>query len=94
MPYTVAIRGALARYLLSTPNPAIRRRLAVLRLHPFPPGSRSLGADPEWEALSERFQGRGGFLYGTNDDALVYTLDHARSRIVVEFAVVGGELVP
>lgn len=94
MPYTVAIRGALARYLLSKPNPGIRRRLAVLRLHPFPPGSRSIASDPGWEALASRLPEIEGYLYGTNDDALVYTLDREDRRIVVQLAIVDGRIIP
>jgi hypothetical protein len=94
MPYAVAIRGPLARYLLASPNPALRRRLGVLRNHPIPPGSRSLASDPQWQGLESRFPGRTPYLYGTNSDALVYTVDSRRERLVVEFAIVGGVLVP
>ena len=94
MPHTARVRGPLARYLLNHPNPALRRRLAILRLTPFPPGSRSLDADAEWASLSQRFPDVRGFVYGTSQNALVYTYDSAQDCVTAEFAIVAGEIVP
>jgi len=81
MPYTVKVRGPLARYLLGHPHAGLRRRLSILRLTPFPPGSRSLHADAAWYALANRFPNLRAFVYGTVfDDTLSLTIsdpDHS-----------------
>ena len=93
MPYTVRVRAALARYLLSHPVPRLRQRLEVLRLTPFPPGSRSLAADPAWLPLSSQFPNLRAYVYGTNANALIYTYDSATESAVVELAVINGTIV-
>lgn len=55
MPHTASVRRALAEYLLEHPDAELRRRLSVLRLTPFPPGSRALDADEEWHRIGPRF---------------------------------------
>jgi len=94
MAYTARVRAAVARHLLRHPKSELRLRLAVLRATPFPPGSRSIGADWDWNELTERFPQSRAFIYGTGDDALVYTFDSASQILVVEFLIVDGELVP
>jgi hypothetical protein len=94
MPYTVRVSGTLARYLLSHPHQALRRRLSVLRLTPFPPGSRSLHADAAWYPIASRFPNLQGFVYGTNLNALIYTYDAASETATVRPAIVAGAIVP
>lgn len=94
MPYTVRVRGALARYLLGHPHPGLRRRLSVVRITPFPPGSRSLQADAAWHPLANRFPNLQAFVYGTNHDALIYTYDPVSETATVRLAIVGGSVVP
>lgn len=93
MPYTARVKAPLARYLLSQPNPDLRRRIAILRQTPFPPGSRALAADDEWHDLSDAFSDYRAFIYGTNDNALVYTYDGGTETLSVELAVVRGSVV-
>lgn len=94
MPHTASLRKSLASYLLAHPNADLRRRLSVLRLTPFPPGSRALEADEEWHRVRRRFPEVRAYLYGTNHDALVYTYDRSKERLVVQLAIVDGHLVP
>lgn len=94
MPHTARARKSLAAYLIRQPNEDLRRRLAILKATPYPPGSRSLRADLDWQSLSRRFPGVDAFIYGTSSDALVYTYDAGRQLVVLEFAIVNGEIVP
>jgi hypothetical protein len=95
MPGTATrVNPALAAYLLAHPDHELRRRLAILRTIPFPPGSRSLDADADWHALTARFPEHRAFLYGTPRRALVYTYDSRTDVLVVELAVVDGQLRP
>jgi hypothetical protein len=94
MPHTARARKSVAAYLLQQPNEALRRRLAILKATPYPPGSRSLRADPDWQALSSRFAGVDAFIYGTSADALVYTYEADRQLVTIELAIVNGEMHP
>jgi hypothetical protein len=94
MPHTARARKSVAVYLLQQPNEALRRRLAILKATPYPPGSRSLRTDADWQALSSRFPGLDAFIYGTSVDALVYTYDATRQLVVIELAIVDGEILP
>jgi hypothetical protein len=94
MPHTARVRKSVAAYLLQQPNEALRRRLAILKATPYPPGSRSLRVDTDWQALSSRFPEVDAFIYGTSDDALVYTYDATRQLVVVELAIVNGDILP
>ena len=94
MPHTASVRRALAEYLLAHPDADLRRRLSVLRLTPFPPGSRALDADEEWHRIGTRFPDLRAYVYGTSHDALVYIYDRSRERLVVQLAIVDGQLVP
>ncbi len=87
MPFTARVRSSLARYLLAHPHPSLRRRLSVLKLTPFPPGSRSLHADAAWHSLADRFPNLQAFVYGTNHDAFVYTYDPTSEALMVELAI-------
>lgn len=51
-------------------------------------------ADPAWQSLADRLPGLQGFIYGTNQDALVYTYDPTEQSATVQLAVVDGSLVP
>lgn len=93
MPYTARVRASLARYLLTAPNADLRRRIAILRQTPFPPGSRALATDDEWHGLEESFTRHRAFIYGTNDNALVYTYDGSTETLSIELAVVEGSVV-
>lgn len=93
MPYTARVKASLARYLLAEPNPDLRRRIAILRQTPFPPGSRALATDDEWHDLDESFSAHRAFIYGTNDNALVYTYDGNTETLSIELAVVDGSVV-
>jgi hypothetical protein len=68
--------------------------LSVLRLTPFPPGSRSLRSDAAWYSLTTRFPGLQAFIYGTNHDAVVYTYDATHEVLTVQLAIVDGTIVP
>ena len=94
MPHTARVRSALADHLLANPHPDLRRRLSVLRLTPFPPGSRALHADAEWHRIVPPFPGLRAYVYGTNRDALVYTYDGPTDVLVVQLAIVDGRVVP
>ena len=94
MPYTARVRSAVAEYLLRHPKPELRRRLAILRAMPFPPGSRSIGADEEWNELSARFPNTRAYIYGTGGDGLVYMFDSDREVAMVELVIVDGIVVP
>lgn len=94
MPHTARVKGSLARYLMSHPHPGLRRRLGVLRQTPYPPGSRSIDADPEHFPLSEKFTDLRVFIYGTNQNAIIYTYDSADLTLTAELAVVDGRIVP
>jgi hypothetical protein len=94
MLYTAKVRASLAEYLLENPNPNLRRRLSILRSVPFPPGSRSLASDATWHSVTRRFPGLQAYVYGTSQDALVYTYDGGRQLLVVEFAILEGVLLP
>jgi hypothetical protein len=94
MPYTAKVRSGLAGFLLSHPDPRLRRRLGILRRHPFPPGSRSLDSDEAWRELAARFPEVHGYVYGTSESALVYTYDPATNLLVVQLAIVDGRIVP
>ena len=61
---------------------------------PFPPGSYSLAASEEWEALRQVVPAeKQGFVYGTADNAIVYTYQASSNELSVELAIVQGELV-
>jgi hypothetical protein len=94
MPYTVRVSAPLARYLLSHPHRGLRRRLSVLRLTPFPPGSRSLHADAAWYLLARRFPNMQAFVYGTNRDAVVYTYEPATETLTVRLAIIDATVIP
>ena len=94
MPHTASVRRALAEYLLAHPDAELRRRLSVLRLTPFPPGSRALDADAEWHRIGSRFPELRAYVYGTNHDALVYTYDRSTESLVVQLAIINGQVVP
>jgi hypothetical protein len=94
MPHTASVRRALPEYLLAHPHADLRRRLSVLRLTPFPPGSRALDADEEWHRIGRRSPDQRAYLYGTNHDALVYTYDRSSDSLVVQLAIINGQLVP
>jgi hypothetical protein len=68
--------------------------LSILRLTPFPPGSRSLDADAAWHPVASRFPGVQAFVYGTNHDALIYTYLPASETLTVRLAIVDGMIVP
>jgi hypothetical protein len=53
-----------------------------------------LHADEAWHEIAERFPGLTAYVYGTNDDALIYTYDTIRGVLNVELAIVSGHLVP
>ena len=93
MPYTARVKASLARYLLAAPNADLRRRIGILRQTPFPPGSRALATDDEWHDLGDSFSDYRAFIYGTNDNALVYTYDSVTQTLSIELAVVGGSIV-
>ena len=93
MPHTVRVRASLARHLLTSPDTDLRRRVAVLRAVPFPPGSRSLASDAEWHALAGEFAGLRAFVYGSLERAPVYTYDADSQTLGIEFAVVNGAIV-
>ena len=93
MPYTARLKASLARYLLAAPNPDLRRRIAVLRKTPFPLGSRALTTDDNWHDLGESFSDYRAFIYGTNDNALVYTYDDRTETLSIELAIVQGAVV-
>jgi hypothetical protein len=93
MPYTARVRASLARHLLAEPSQDLRRRIAVLRQTPFPPGSRALTTDDEWHDLDESFSTHRAFIYGTNDNALVFTYDGKTQTLSIELAIVDGCLV-
>ena len=94
MPYTVRVRGPLARYLLANPNEDLRRRLSMLRGTPYPPGSHALQTDEDWAHLAERFEGLTVIIYGSSADAVVYTYDAAKSLAVVELVILDGNVFP
>ena len=94
MPYTVRVRASLAAYLLEAPNEELRRRLAALRATPYPPGSRSLASDLEINEIVKRFPGVHAFIYGTATEGLVYSFRSSERLLIVEFAILGGRLVP
>lgn len=93
MPYTARVKASLARYLLAEPNPDLRRRIVILRQTPFPPGSRAMATDDEWHDLGESFSDYRAFIYGTNDNALVYTYDGRTETLSIELAIVQGSVV-
>jgi len=94
MPYTVRVRGRLARYLLANPNEDLRRRLSMLRGTPYPPGSHALPTDEDWAHLVERFEDLTVMIYGSSAEAVVYTYDAANSVAVVELAILDGRVLP
>ena len=94
MPYTVRVRGSLAQYLLAHPNEDLRRRLSMLRGIPYPPGSRSLLVDADWSHLATRFEGLSVMIYGTSMEGVVYAYNAAKNLVVVELAILGGQVVP
>jgi hypothetical protein len=94
MPYTARVSAPLARHLLGHPHAGLRRRLSVLRLTPFPPGSRSLQAGDAWNTVAARFPSLQGFVYGTNHDALIYTYEPSTETPTVRLAIVDGWIVP
>jgi hypothetical protein len=71
----------------------LRRRIGILREHPFPPGSRSLGADEDWQDLAVEFSGKRAFVYGSLESALVCTYDSSKHVLLVEFGVTSGRVV-
>jgi hypothetical protein len=94
MPHTTRIRARLARHLLLHPNHELRRRIGILREMPFPPGSCSLAASDEWEALQQVVPAeKQGFIYGAADNAVVYTYQASSEELSVELAIVHGQLV-
>jgi len=60
---------------------------------PFPPGSRSLAADEEMHDLAIEFPRRTPFVYGSTENALVYTYDSSEEVVRVEFAITDGRIV-
>ena len=93
MPHTVRVRASLAKHLLSSGDQDLRRRIGILRELPFPPGSRSLAADDELHELATEFPARIPFVYGSADNALVYTYDSSEQVVRIEFAIAGGQIV-
>jgi len=93
MPHTTRVRAPLGRYLLAQRDDDLRRRIAILRQWPFPPGSRSLNADGDWHELSESFPDLQGFIYGTNDSAVVYTYEASRELLSIELAIRHGVII-
>ena len=93
IPYIARVRAPLARYLLAEADEDLRRRVAVLRRSPFPPGSRSLNADDAWHALAESFPRVRAFIYGTNESAVVYTYDSTSEVLSIELAIRDGAIV-
>ena len=93
MRHTTRVRGELARYLLSRPNDDLRRRIAILRETPYPPGSYALAASAEWQELRVLLPDQQGFIYGAADNALVFTYDSRASLVTVFFGIVEGAIV-
>ena len=61
---------------------------------PFPPGSYSLAASEEWEALQHVVPTeKQGFIYGAADNAIVYTYQASSNVLSVELAIVDGRLI-
>lgn len=94
MPFTLRIRGSLARYLLNNPDAELRRRLAILRQNPFPLGSRALESDASWHEIAARLPDVQTYIYGTDERALVFSVDSQRNILLVEFAIVDRTPVP
>ena len=93
MPHTTRVGAPLARFVLEQGDEDLRRRIAILRQKPFPPGSRSLDADGDWRELAQVFPNIQGFIYGTNEGAVVYTYDSSREVLSIEFGVRNGSIV-
>jgi hypothetical protein len=93
MPLTVRVRASLATHLLAIGDEGLRRRIGILRDMPFPPGSRSLAADEDWQSWAAEFRGRRAFVYGSFDNAVVYTYDSSTETLLVEFGVTAGQVV-
>ena len=77
MRHTTRVRADLARYLLRHGNPELRRRIAILRETPYPPGSHSLAASEEWQDMQEPLPQHRAFNYGAADSAVVFTCETA-----------------
>jgi len=94
MRHTTRLRAELARYLLATPNDGLRRRVAILRETQYPPGSYSLAASVDWEALQVLLSNQQqGFIYGGADNALVFTYDARANLVTILFGIVDGVIV-
>lgn len=93
MPHTTRVRAQLARYLLRYGNADLRRRIAILRGTPYPPGSHSLAASEDWQRLQQSFPHHRAFVYGDADSAVIFTYEATSNVVSIVFAIVGGEIV-
>jgi hypothetical protein len=66
--------------------------MAILRETPYPPGSYALAASEDWQELRALLPDQQGFIYGTADNALVFTYDSRASVVTVFFAIVEGAI--
>jgi hypothetical protein len=48
----------------------------------------------EWHPFGERFPNLRVFIYGTNENALIYTYDRSSNVLTLELAVRNGRIVP
>jgi hypothetical protein len=94
MPHTTRVDPALGRYLLATPDLVLRRAVANLRANPFPPGSRALQADVDWQVLAAQFPGHQAYIYGSTSRGLVYTYEAATQTLTIRRALVDGVVRP
>jgi hypothetical protein len=94
MPHTTRVDPALGRYLLTAPDPVLRRAVANLRANPFPPGSRALAADVDWQVLAAQVPGHRAYVYGSTRRGLVYTYAAATETLTIRRALVDGVVRP
>jgi hypothetical protein len=69
------------------------RGIAILRERAFPPGSRSLVTDDQLHDLAPEFRARTPFVYGSAENAVVYTYDSSEGVVRIEFAIIDGQIV-
>jgi hypothetical protein len=62
-------------------------------LNAFPPGSHSLGSDEDWHRLGHRFPSLHGFIYGSNESAVVYTYDAGSQVLSIELIIRDGQTI-
>lgn len=68
--------------------------LCVCSVHMYEGTGTGAGEVPAKQKPRRPIPGGDAFIYGTSADALVYTYDATRQLVVIELAIVNGEILP